>query len=59
MEESVLHIKLMNQPILRVCHRDDCANSGRLNNRAEGFIVVNSGALSESLKYPTSLVSLQ
>jgi hypothetical protein len=38
---------------------EHCANSGRFYNRAEGLIVVDSGALSETPKDPTGLVAIK
>jgi hypothetical protein len=38
---------------------EHCANSGRFYNRAEGLIVVDSGALSETPKDPTGLLAIK
>jgi len=59
MEEGVLHVKLMNGPILGVCEGYDCANSGQFDDRAESFVIIHAGSLSEPSKHPTSLVALQ
>jgi len=59
LKEGILDVKLMNRPIPGVSYSEDRADSGRFDNRTEGFIVVNTGALSEATKNPTSFVSLQ
>jgi hypothetical protein len=59
MKKSVLDIKLMNRPIPGMSYGEDCANSGRLDNGTESFIVVDTRALSEATKDPTSLVTVQ
>jgi len=59
MEKSILDIKLMNRPIPGMSYGEDCAYSGRLDNGAESFIVVDTGTLSEAAKDPTSLLTVQ
>ena len=59
MKKGVLHIKLMDRLVLRMSQSEDGANSGWLDNRAEGFVVINIGALCKPAKYPSSLVSVQ
>jgi hypothetical protein len=59
LKKGILDVKLMNWPIPGVSYSEDCADSGRLDNGTESFIVVNTGALSEAAKDPTSLVSIQ
>ena len=59
MEERVLHIKLVYRSIFGVSQSDDGADSCRLDNRAESFIIINSWSLGEAAKDPTSLVSVQ
>ena len=59
MKESVLHIELMDRPVLRVSQSEDGANSSWLDDRAEGFVVINTGTLCKLAKYPSSLVSVQ
>jgi hypothetical protein len=54
MEEGIFHIELLNGP-----STGDHANSGRFYNRAEGLVVVDSGALSEIPKDPTGLVVIK
>jgi hypothetical protein len=59
MEESVLHVKLMNGPIPGVSQGEDIADSCRFDNRAECFVIVNTGALSKSAKNPTNFVPVE
>jgi hypothetical protein len=59
LKKGILDVKLMNRPIPGVSYSEDCADSGRFDNRTESFIVVNTGALSEDAKDSTSLVSIQ
>jgi hypothetical protein len=49
-EEGILHIELLNGPLMG-------DSSGE--HRAESLIVVDSGALSEALKDPASLVGIK
>jgi hypothetical protein len=58
-QEGVLDVELVNWPGASKGQREHRADGGRLHNRAEGLIVVDSGALSESSKDPASLVPLQ
>jgi hypothetical protein len=58
-QEGVLDVELVNWPGASEGQREHHADSGRLHNRAEGLIVVDSRALSEAPKNPSSLVSLQ
>jgi hypothetical protein len=58
-QEGVLDVELVNWLGASEGQREHRADGGRLHNRAEGLIVVNSGALSEAPKNPTSLVPLQ
>jgi hypothetical protein len=50
MEEDILHIELLNQPVMGDSSGEHHAHSGRFHNRVESLIVVDSGALSETLK---------
>ena len=59
MKESVLHIELMDRPVLRVSQSEDGANSSWLDDRTEGFIVINTGTLCKPAKHPSSFVSVQ
>jgi hypothetical protein len=58
-QEGVLDVELVNWPGASEGQREHRADGGRLHNRAEGLIVVDSGALSEDPKNPASLVPLQ
>jgi hypothetical protein len=58
-KECVLHIKLMDGPILRVSQGEDSANSSGLHNGAECLIVIDAGTLSEPAKNPASLIPVQ
>ena len=59
MKKGILHIKLMDRPIPGMSQSDDYANCSRLDNRAECFIIINTGLLSKPAKNPASLVSIQ
>jgi hypothetical protein len=59
MEEGIFHVELLNGPVMGESSGDHRANSGRFYNRAEGLIVVNSGALSETPKDPTGVVAIK
>jgi hypothetical protein len=59
MEEGVLHIKLLNWPVMGDSsskHRED---GGRFHNRAESLIVVDPRALSETPEDPTDFVAIK
>jgi hypothetical protein len=59
MEEGILHIELLNRPVMGDSSDEYCAHGGRFHNRVEGLIVVDSGALSETPKDPASLVAIE
>jgi hypothetical protein len=59
MEKSILHIKLMNGPVLRNSQREYHADSSRLDNRTESLIIINTGALSKASKDPASLIAIK
>jgi hypothetical protein len=59
MEKDILHVELLNGPVTEDSSGEDRANSGQFYNRAESLVVVNSGALSETPKDPTSLVVIK
>ena len=59
MEKSVLHIHLMNRPVVRECNRENRPDSGRFDDRAEGLTIINSMLLSKTVKDPTSLVAVE
>jgi hypothetical protein len=58
-EEDILHIELLNEPVTGDSSGEHRANGGRFHNRAESLIVVDSGALSETLKDLASLVAIK
>jgi hypothetical protein len=59
MEEGIFHIELLNGLGTGDSSSEHRASSDQFYNRVEGHIVVNSGALSETLKDPTGLVSIK
>jgi hypothetical protein len=58
-EEGVLHIELLNWPVVGDNNSEHRANSGQFHNRAESLIVVDPRALSETPKDPASLVAIK
>ena len=59
MEKSILHIKLMNGPVLRKSQREYHTDSSRLDNRTESLIIINTGALSKTPEDSASLVAIK
>jgi hypothetical protein len=59
MEEDILHIELLNQPVMGDNSGEHHAHGGQFHNRAESLVVVDSGALSETSKDPASLVAIE
>jgi hypothetical protein len=59
MEEGIFHVELLNGPVTGDNSAEHHVNSGRFYNWAKSLIVVNSGALSETPKDPTSLVAIK
>jgi hypothetical protein len=59
MEDGIFHVDLLNGLGTGDSSGEHRANSGRFYNRADGLVVVDSGALSEILKDPTSLVAIK
>jgi hypothetical protein len=59
MEEGILHIELLNRPVMGDNSGEHRAHGGRFHNRAESLIVVDSGALSETPKDLASLVAIE
>jgi hypothetical protein len=57
--KAFFYVELLNGPGTGDSSSEHRANSGRLYNRAEGLVVVDSGALSETPKDPTSLVAIK
>jgi hypothetical protein len=58
-EEGIFHVELLNGLGTGDSSGEHRANSGRFHNRAEGLIVVDPGALSETLKDPTGLIAIK
>jgi hypothetical protein len=59
MEEGILHIELLNRPVMGDTSGEHRAHGGRFHNRAESLVVVNSVTLSETPKDPASLVAIE
>jgi hypothetical protein len=59
MEEGILHIKLLNRVVMGDSSGEHRVHGGRFHNRDESLIVVDSRALSETLKDPASLVAIE
>jgi hypothetical protein len=59
MEEGILHIELVNRPVMGDSSGEHRAHGGRFHNRAESLVVVDSGAPSETPKDPASLVVIE
>jgi hypothetical protein len=58
-EESIFHVELLNGPVMGDSSGEHRVNSDRLYNRTESLVVVDSGALSETLKDPTGLLAIK
>jgi hypothetical protein len=58
-EEGIFHVKLLNGSVTGDSSGEHRANSDRFYNRAESLVIVDSGALSETLKDPTGLVAIK
>jgi hypothetical protein len=56
--QHVLHIKQMDRPGIGDSQRKHHADSGRLDHRAEGLIIVDAEPLGKAAKDPTTLVPL-
>jgi hypothetical protein len=59
MEEGVLDVELVHGLTPGDSQRQHSPDGGRLDDGAEGLIVVHPGALSEAPEDPTSLVSIK
>jgi hypothetical protein len=59
MEEGILDIELMDRLVAGEGEGEDAANSGELDDGAEGLVVVHSEALCEAPKDPTGLVPVE
>jgi hypothetical protein len=58
-EESVFDVELVHGPTPRDNQSQHSVDGGRLDDGAEGLIVVHPGALSEPSEDPTSLVPIK
>jgi hypothetical protein len=58
-EEGILDVKLMDRPVPGEGEGEYGANSGELDDGAEGLVVVHSGALGEAPKDLTGLVAVE
>jgi hypothetical protein len=58
-EKDILHIELLNRSVMGDNSGEYHAHGGRFHNRVESLVVVDSGALSETLKDPASLVAIK
>jgi hypothetical protein len=59
MEEDIFYVELLNGPGTEDSSSKHRVNSGRFYNRAEGLVVVDSAALSETPKDPTGLIAIK
>jgi hypothetical protein len=58
-EEGILHIELLNRPVVGGSNGEQRADGGRFDNRAESLIVVHTRAACEIPEDPTSLVAVE
>jgi hypothetical protein len=58
-EEGILDVELVHGPTPRNSQSQHGPDGGRLDDEAEGLVVVHPGALSEPLEDPTSLVTIK
>jgi hypothetical protein len=59
MEEGILDIELMDRLVAGEGEGEDDADSGELDDGAEGLVIVHSGALCEATKDPTGLIAIE
>jgi hypothetical protein len=59
MEEDILHIELLNRPVNGDRSGEHRAHGDRFHNQAESLVVVDSGALSETLKDLANLIAMR
>jgi hypothetical protein len=59
MEEDIFYVEMLNGPGTGDNSSKHRVNSGRFYNRAEGLVVVDSAALSETPKDPTGLIAIK
>jgi len=55
-EEGILHVELADRPIPGRSNAEHGADRGRLDDRAEGLVVVDAGLLGETADDPARLV---
>jgi hypothetical protein len=58
MQERILHIELMDRPVMEESHCEHCTNGSRFNNRTESLIKINPRTLSEIAENAASLIPL-
>jgi hypothetical protein len=58
-KKSIVDVELMHGPITRESNTEDYVNSGRLDDRAESLIIVDTRTLGEAAKNPACLVSIK
>jgi hypothetical protein len=58
-EEGVLYVELVHEPAPGDSQSQHIPDRGRLDDGAEGLVVVHPGTLSEPPKDPTSLVTVK
>jgi hypothetical protein len=58
-EESVLEVELVHKPTPGDSQSQHNLDGGRLDNGAEGLVIVQPGALSEPSEDPTSLIPVK
>jgi hypothetical protein len=58
-EEVIFNVELLNRLSTGDSNSEHRVNSGRFYNWTEGLVVVDSGALSETLKDPMGLVAIK
>lgn len=58
-EESILHVQLVDRPLTRGCNGEDGAYGGGLDHRRERLTVVHTGALTEPADHPSCFISLE
>jgi hypothetical protein len=58
-EEGIFHVELLNGPVMGDSSGEHRANSAWFYNQTESLIVVDSRALSETPKDPTSLIVIK
>jgi hypothetical protein len=58
-EEGILDVELMDHLVSGEGEGENGLNGSKLDNEAEGIVVVHSGALGETPKDPTGLVAVE